>query len=99
MGNCKFKLSNLIPNDMFYELKNMTKKSRNPKPKKKQSSSLSQNPNYSHLNRVKKICISPKNPKAIDTYFPDLPRKSHRKYRKIHLQAHLLCFFKIEQPT
>lgn len=82
MGNCKFKLSNLIPNALFYKLKNMTKKSRNPKPKKKQSSSPSQNPNYSHLNRVNKICNSPRNPKAIDTHFPDPPRKSHRKSRK-----------------
>ncbi|KDP45718.1 hypothetical protein JCGZ_17325 [Jatropha curcas] len=87
MGNYRFRLSDMIPNAWFYKLKDMNKGrkqcSSNPL---KQKTSSSQKPNISHPkytyyfasepNRAENFYHSPINTKALDTIFPESPRRS-----------------------
>ncbi|XP_011041802.1 PREDICTED: transcription repressor OFP4 [Populus euphratica] len=98
MGNYRFRLSDMIPNAWFYKLKDMSKgrkqyTSQAFKKKPPPGNVTSQKPNSSHQRysycfttepgRAEKFHYnSPVNPKASDTHFPDLPRKSSNKRNK-----------------
>ncbi|KAJ6952905.1 transcription repressor OFP4-like [Populus alba x Populus x berolinensis] len=86
MGNYRFRLSDMIPNAWFYKLKDMSKGR-----KQYTSQAFKKKPppqRYSYCfttepGRAEKFHYnSPVNPKASDTHFPDLPRKSSNKRNK-----------------
>ncbi|KAF8397023.1 hypothetical protein HHK36_018661 [Tetracentron sinense] len=93
MGNCRFRLSGMMPNAWFYKLKDMgrTRKHKTSHPNKKKQPTTNQpplsNPRRSYYFSSEPIngngfYNSPINPKASDTHFPDPPRKSSGRRSK-----------------